>query len=272
MSKPSVHLVCIDMQKDFCDPRGSLYVPSAEHDVSRLSRFVRRASPILSDIHATLDSHQRLHIAHPEFTVDSRGAHPDPFTVITHEEGKAGKWRAANPALQNYWMSYLKALEENGRYPFCVWPPHCLIGSPGQAIVPELMDAFNAWVLKRFGVIDWLTKGSSWKTEHYSAVVADVPDPDDATTQLNMRFIRPLEEADILVWAGQASTHCVPNTYRDVADAFSDQSAISKMVLLEDCQSPVPGFDQLATDAIADMESRGMRVMTSDRLLSELGC
>lgn len=245
-NQQTIHLVTIDPQFDFCNPAGALFVPGADQDMVRLSKFVRRATPLLADIHVTLDSHQRLHIAHPEFTVNAMGAHPDPFTIITHEDGKSGKYRAANPALQDHWLAYLKALDDNGRYPFCVWPPHCLIGTPGAAVSAEYMDALNHWVLKRFGVIDWLTKGSSWKTEHYSAVVADVPDPDDSTTQLNMRFIRPLEEADLLIWAGQASTHCVPNTYQDVANAFSDPGAITKMVLLEDCQSPPIAVDGTA--------------------------
>ncbi len=267
----NTQLLVIDGQHDFCNPSGALFVPGADKDALRLAKFVRRASPAIDDIHATLDSHQRLHIAHPEFVVDGKGSHPDPFIVIDYDSAKAGKWRCANPALQSYWLLYISTLEENGRYPYCIWPPHCLIGTPGQAVVAELMYAFNEWALKRFAVVDWLTKGSSWKTEHYSAVVADVPDPDDPTTQMNMRFVRPLEDADMLIWAGQASSHCVANTYRDVADAFGDPEAIKKMVLLEDCTSPVPGFEQLATDAITEMEARGMRVMTTGALLKELG-
>ncbi len=266
-----VHVVIIDPQFDFCDPKGALFVSGADADARRAANFVRRAAPVIDDISVTLDSHQRLHIAHPEFVVDQKGAHPDPFTVITYAEAVDGRYRATNPNLQTYWLSYLKALADNDRYPYCIWPPHCLIGKPGQAVMPELMEALDAWALSRFGVIDWLTKGSSWKTEHYSAVRADVPDPDDPTTQLNMRFIRPLEEADFLIWLGQASSHCVPNTYIDTADAFSDPGAIAKMLLLEDCTSPVPGFEKLADDAVRDMAARGMRTMTADAALRELG-
>lgn len=266
----NVQLVCIDMQRDFCHPDGALYVPGAEDDVARLADFVRRATPVLDDVHVTLDSHQRLHIAHPEFVVDENGEHPETFTVISLDDAKSGKFRASRPKLQDLWLSYLESLESSGRYAYCIWPPHCIIGTEGHALMPEFVDALERWALRRFATVDYLTKGSNWRTEHYSAVVADVPDPADPSTQLNMRFIQPLEEADVLIWAGQASTHCVPNTYRDVADAFGNEEAIQRMVLLEDCQSPVPGFEDLADAAISDMESRGMRVMTSTELLKEL--
>lgn len=267
----NIHLVIIDPQFDFCDPSGALFVPGADEDSKRLGSFIDRASREIDDIHVTLDSHQRLHIAHPEFVVDAQGNHPPPFTVITYDDGKSGKYRAANPKLQGMWLGYIKALEDNGRYPYCIWPPHCLIGSPGAAIVDSIREALEDWALRRFATVDYVPKGSSWNTEHYSAVQADVPDPRDPSTQVNTRFVSVLEDADMVIWCGQAASHCVLNTYRDVADNFSDQDAVKKMVLLEDCQSPVPGFEQLAEDGVREMENRGMRVTTSDRLLQELG-
>lgn len=269
----NIQLVCIDFQYDFCDPNGRLYVPGADKDVKRVAHFIDRAGGELNDIHATLDSHQRLHIAHPEFVVDRQGDHPAPYTLITYAEAKAGKWRCAIPGVQSYWISYIKSLQDNGRYVYCIWPPHCLIGTRGHALMPELNEALigdKGWAVKTGSTVSYLTKGSSWKTEHYSAVRADVPDDDDPLTQLNMRFIEPLEEADTLIWAGEAGSHCGPSTYKDVAE-FGDFD-FSKWVLLEDCQSPVPGFEKMQADAMTEMETRGMRIMTSTELLKELGC
>lgn len=270
----NVQLVLIDFQWDFCDPKGALYVPGAEADSRRMATFIERAGMEITDIHPTLDSHQRLHIAHPEFVVGESGNHPAPFTVITHDEAWQGRWRCAIPGVQDYWLSYIKRLEENGRYPYCIWPPHCIIGTTGHALMPGINEALighKGWAIKRGATVSYLTKGSSWKTEHYSAVSADVPDDDDRSTQLNMGFIEPLEEADLLIWAGQAGSHCVPNTYKDVADQFGDTYDFSKWVLLEDCQSPVPGFEKLQGDAMAEMEAKGMRIITSEAMARELG-
>ena len=267
----NTQLVIVDPQYDFCDPAGALSVVGADKDMDRMANFVTRATSVLDDIHVSLDSHQRLHIAHPEFVVGGRGSHPAPYTVITYEQARAGNYRAANPAVQEYWMSYLKSLQDNGRYPYCIWPPHCLIGTPGQAVVGNVSEALEGWALARFAVVDWVPKGSSWKTENYSIVVADVPDPDDITTQMNTGFICALEEADMLIFAGEAGSHCVANTYRDVATEFGDYD-FSKWILLEDCQSPVPSFEQLQADAMDEMESKGMRIITSTQLLTELDC
>lgn len=271
----NIQLVMIDFQYDFCDPNGRLYVPGAEKDAVRLAHFIDKAGIELDDIHPTLDSHQRLHIAHPEFVVNQVGNHPDPFTVIGYANAKLGLYRCAFLGIQDYWLSYVKALEENGRYPYCIWPPHCLIGTRGHALMPEINEALigdNGWAVRTGSTVSYLTKGSSFKTEHYSAVRADVPDDDDPSTQLNMGFIEPLETADMLIWAGQAGSHCVPNTYHDVAEEFGDSYDFSKWVLLEDCQSPVMGFEKLQVGAMTEMSAKGMRIMTSTEMLKELGC
>lgn len=271
----NIQVVLVDFQFDFCDPNGRLCVPGAEKDSERVASFIRQATPVLDDIHPTLDSHQRLHIAHPEFVVTDQGMHPDPFTVIDYAAAKAGKYRATIPECQDYWLGYIRSLEENGRYPYCIWPPHCLIGTRGHALMPQVNEALigdNGWAVNRKATVDYLTKGSNWKTEHYSAVQADVPDDSDETTQLNMGFIEPLEEADMLIWAGEAGSHCGPNTYKDVADVFGSGYDFRKWVLLEDCQSPVPGFENLQDAAMGEMADKGMRIMTSTSLLKELGC
>ncbi len=268
-----IDLVIVDPQDSFCRPGGELYVDGADRDMERLAAFIKRAAPVLDDIHVSLDSHQELHIAHPPFVVDGKGSHPDPYTQIDYDMGKAGKYRAANPDTQDYWLEgYLKPLQENGRYPYIIWPPHCRIGTVGQTVVPVIGEALRHWALKEFATVDWVPKGSAWRTEHYSIVQADVPDPDDPTTQLNHRFLEPLERADMLIIAGEAGSHCVANTYRDVAEEFGGSYDFSKWVLLEDCQSPVPLCEKLQTDAMAEMAAKGMRIMTSVELLRELDC
>jgi nicotinamidase-related amidase len=58
------------------------------------------------------------------------------------------------------------------------------------------------------------------------------------------------------------------NTVRDIADGFQDQQAISKLVLLQDATSPVPGFEKMQDTFIADMSKKGMQVTkTTDFLV-----
>jgi nicotinamidase-related amidase len=114
-------------------------------------------------------------------------------------------------------------------------------------------------------MVDYVTKGSNLWTEHYSAVQADVPDPSDPSTQLNTGLIQTLEQADVLIMAGEASSHCVANSIRDISRDFGEDM-MKKCVLLLDCMSPVPGFEQLADDFFADMTAKGMNTATTQTL------
>lgn len=263
-----VHLVIIDPQVDFCDPNGALYVQGAEQDIHRLAQMVARLAPKLDDIHVTLDSHRLIDVAHPIFWKDSNGQHPAPFTIITANDLETGRWTPVLPGLYRRMLDYVKTLETNGRYPLCIWPPHCLIGSPGHNVMPELQAALLCWETQRFAMVDYVTKGSNPWTEHYSAVMADVPDPTDPGTQLDTRFIQTLLEADLVVIAGEAGSHCLANTVRDVAANFGDDSYIKRLVLLEDATSPVPGFERFQTDFIKEMTARGMQISTTRDFLA----
>jgi len=263
-----VELLIIDPQIDFCDPdKGALYVKGAEQDIKRLSAMVRRVGAKLDDIHVTLDSHHLVDIAHPIFWRDTAGNHPAPFTLISASDVESGKWTATQPGLYRRALEYVQTLEKNGRYLLCIWPPHCTIGSPGHAIMPELFAALQEWE-KRFAVLDLVTKGSNIMTEHYSAVKAEVPDPEDPGTQINTRLIETLQEADIIAVAGEAGSHCLANTVRDIADSFADDRAISKIVLLEDATSPVPGFESFQDTFLAEMTARGMQRTTTTAFLA----
>jgi nicotinamidase-related amidase len=261
-----VDLLIIDPQNDFCDPKGSLYVQGAEDDMTRLSELIKRTSGKLNDIHVTLDTHHLVDVAHPVFWKNSKGEHPVPFTTISLDDVKNGVWVTTLPSLQKRMLQYVEALANNNRYPLCIWPPHCLIGSSGHAVIPCVYEQLLEWE-KSFAMVDFVTKGSNLYTEHYSAVKADVPDPTDPSTQINTSLIQSLMKVDMIAIAGEASSHCLANTSLDIANEFGDDSYIKKMVLLKDCTSPVTGFEKLEEDFIKEMTQRGMQIMESTDFL-----
>jgi nicotinamidase/pyrazinamidase len=263
-----IALLIIDPQIDFCDPDlGALYVPNAEHDMRRLAIMIRRLKDKVEAIHVTLDSHHFVHIAHPIFWKDMRGNHPQPFTRITLSEVEEGRWTTTQPEMHHRGLAYVRQLEQNGRYELTIWPPHCLIGSPGHAVFPELFAALTEWE-QQFAVVDYVPKGSNIFTEHYSAIQADVPDESDPGTQLNTRLILALEKADLIVIAGEARTHCVAHTVRDIANNFSDKSFTQKLVLLTDAASDIHGFEAHAQSFLDEMIGRGMRISTTTEFLA----
>ena len=263
-----VHLLVIDPQSDFCHPDGALFVPGADEDMKRLSTMVRDKGKKIHRIHVTLDSHHEIDVAHPIMWRDSSGNHPSPFTIISNDDMQNGNWAPTKPGDTKRLLDYTAALETGGRYPLCIWPPHCRIGSWGHTVVPELFDAFSQWEKDKFWIVDYVTKGSNPYTEHYSGVRAECEDPQDPTTQINTKLIQTLMDADIIGLAGEASSHCVRNTIFDIASAFGDDSYISKVVLLEDATSPVPGFENLQDDFIKELTGRGMKLSTTVDFLS----
>ncbi len=262
-----VELLIIDPQVDFCDPTGALFVPGADRDMARLAGMVRRLTPKLGDIHVTLDSHHLVDIAHPIFWKDGGGKHPAPFTLISAADVAASRWTTTQPGMYRRALAYVETLETNGRYPLCIWPPHCLIGSAGHAVVPALFAALQDWE-RRFALVDYVTKGSNPFTEHYSAIQADVPDPADPGTQINTALIGTLLKADLVAVAGEAGSHCLANTVRDVANNFGDDRLVSKIVLLTDATSPVTGFEGYQDDFLREMTARGMKLSTTDDFLA----
>ncbi len=262
-----LELLIIDPQIDFCDPHGALFVAGADRDMTRLAALVRRLAPKLGDIHVTLDSHHFVDIAHPIFWKDASGSAPAPFTIITAAEVETGRWTTAQPGMYRRALAYVQALEKHGRYPLCIWPPHCLIGSTGHAVVPELFAALQDWE-KRFAMVDYVTKGSNPFTEHYSAIQADVPDPADPGTQINTALLQTLMRADLIAVAGEAGSHCLANTVRDIANNFGDDRLVSKIVLLQDATSPVTGFESFQDDFLREMTARGMKLATTTDFLA----
>lgn len=266
MPEPDIQLLLVDPQHDFCDlPGAALPVAGADADLRRAAALMGRCGHLFSDIHVTLDSHSPLDIAHPCWWRDGEGRHPEPFTVIGEADLTAGRWQAADAAQAAASLAYVRALAERGRHQLVVWPEHCLVGTPGHNIHPAVMQAIGAWGRSRLRAPRYIWKGLSPTTEHYSALRAEVPDPADPRTLPDRGWLARLAQADTLLIAGEALSHCVANTVRDLVELLGADSA-RKMVLLEDCSSTIAGFEDLSTRFLADMARLGMQVRRSDTL------
>jgi len=294
-----VRLLIIDPQRSFCanvsadrqqiDHDGELCVPGAWADMERLAVMINKHPRKLMDIHVTLDSHQTNHIAHPSWFRKPNGEHADPFTAVQLDssdriigrkislvDGSLGpehELRCTFSGQHDYTVNYLRSLVTNGRYGHTIWPPHCLIGTSGYKIVEPLFEALNGWCVNLGATIDFVTKGSNPRCEHFSAVQAEVPDPRDPGTQINTGFIKYLMDCDEILLAGEALSHCLANTVRDIANCFAAGGAVSlgtsdefirKCVLLTDATTSVPGFDAVGKAFVDEMAARGMRVATTE--------
>ena len=286
--KRTLHLLVIDPQNDFCDLPPSylpenpatktarapaLAVPGAHEDMLRLAGLINRGRHGIGAISVTLDSHHRYDIAHPTFWRNAEGVAPPPFTEIVAADVRTGRWlpRAADAVPRV--LDYLDTLERHGRYRLMVWPVHCEIGSWGHNVHEDVRAAYNRWEDATQRIVAKVAKGSNPWTEHYSAVMAEVPDPLDPATQLNEALIGSLLAADQVFIAGEAGSHCVKATTEHIVEQFAarlGEDSLSRLVLVTDCISPVDGFDEQYQAFLQAMRMRGVGAMQSGDVLQAL--
>ena len=278
--KQVIHLLAIDPQNDFCDVPQSylsanptwgdvapaLAVPGAHQDMIRLSALVEQAGDGLDAIIVTEDTHEEYDIAHPAFWRRADGAPAVGFTPITAAEVRAGQFLPVVDSALPRTLAYLDELEARGRYTLMVWPKHCIDGSWGQQVHAEFQKACSGWSAATNRKVLTVAKGMNPWTEHYSAIQAEVPDAEDSQTQLNVELIATLDQADIILIGGEASSHCVRATTEHLV-ANLPSGRLERVILLTDCMSPVDGFAAQQAEFFADMQRRGVRLSTTAQVL-----
>lgn len=293
LDKKKVHLLGIDIQKDFGLKEGTLYVggrsgEGAIEDSARMAAWIYQNLPILTKITLTLDTHIPFQIFSRSFWLKADGTHVDAFTTITAAEIQNGTYRpspaaAAIVANGNYdWLLkqvifYCQELERVGKYQLYIWPEHCLLGSSGHTLVGIIEEAalFHSWARGMQG--DFQIKGANPLTENYSVLRPEVMARHDGQSlgQKNVKFIQTLLDADYVVIGGQASSHCVKSSIDDLLDEILDKdpALAQKVYVVSDFMSAVTvpdgqggfyaDFTQDAEAALAKFAAAGMHVVKS---------
>lgn len=273
----SIHLLIVDPQNDFCDlpdlyrptdpltgsaVEPALPIAGAHADMQRLARFIDATAHALSSITVTLDSHHRLDIAHPTFWRTGNGDPVAPFTPITASQLRAGEFVPRHEDDVPRTLNYLDELEARGRYTLMAWPVHCEIGTWGHNVHADVRAAYGRWEEDRQFIVRKVPKGANPWTEHYSALMAEVPDADDPRSQLNRGLLDSLDRADLILVAGEAGSHCVKATVEHLAEHLPGGN-LSRIVLLTDCMSPVAGFANAQAGFLHRMRDLGVQQRTS---------
>ncbi|MBN1559135.1 hypothetical protein JW998_02720 [candidate division KSB1 bacterium] len=259
-------LLLVDMQVDFCHPKGTLFVPGAQQDVQRSVEFIYQNADKVTTIMCSLDSHYPLQIFHPAWWRNESGRHPAPFTVISAAKVDAGVWQ---PLYEEEWSrQYVNELQQKAKKQLIIWPYHVPIGGLGNALDPELWSAVFWHSIARQSQPIWLYKGSIAQTEHYSIlkpeISVDAPHEQSSVDRMTQLLI----EYDYFYIAGEAETHCVLETIKDFAHIFHDQPALlGKIVVLKDCMSAVVhpdiDFHAMAQEEFRKYAAQGIQFIES---------
>lgn len=280
----SVHLLLIDPQKDFCEPmKGfpspALPVPGANGDMRRIAGLIADSGLAIDRLGITLDTHSAIAIYHPSYWVGADGGDVPPMTQITTDDIANGRWRTRDPAQQGHAAVYVEQLGETpDHHVHMVWPEHCIQGSPGHAVHDAVQAAATDWARRRGGGdpgrnVQYLNKGLNPRVESYSALKAEVVDPADPATELNRAFIDSLAQERHLVVAGEAGSHCVRATVKDIVANLPRDGSAPATYLLTDCMSPVgaASFHAIQQGFLDEMEGQGVNLISSSQLRAAWG-
>jgi nicotinamidase-related amidase len=277
-------LLLVDVQNTFCLPEFELFVAGrsgrgAVEDSARVAAFLYRNLDRITQVVVTLDTHTAAQIFHPLFWVGPDGAHPAPHTVITVADVEGGRWRV-NPELApavaprpgfdvDAWgRHYARRLAEGGKYPLVVWPYHSMVGGIGHAMVSAVEEAAFVHAIARQSPTRVEIKGRNPLTENYSVLRPEVMEDGSGNpvASANRALVEHLLSFDTVIVAGEAQSHCVAWTVEDLLAEIRarDSRLAEKVVLLDDCSSPVvvPGvvdFTDVAEAAYARFAAAGMR-------------
>ena len=301
-----VHLLLIDLQKDFCFPSGSLFVggqsgTGAMDDNARIAEFIYKNLGVITEITPTMDTHFPHQIFFGSFWVNPNGEPLDAHTmVVVGEDGKtlvnitpAGdvihEGVLPNPANASWlcngnytWLCkqalfYCQELAKGvpgrpDKYALYLWPEHCMLGSPGHDLVGVIQAArmFHSYARNAANIAE--IKGGNHLSENYSVFAMEVLMRHDGKPlgQKNTRFIKTIIQADMVIIAGQAKSHCVAWTIDHLlAEILAKDSELAKKVyLLGDCTSPVVipnvvDFTEPANNAFQRFVDAGMNLVNS---------
>ncbi|KAH7034215.1 Isochorismatase-like protein [Macrophomina phaseolina] len=172
-------LIIVDAQEDFCPPNGALAVKDGRAIVPAVNHLL--ALPFALKI-ATKDFHPRDHIS---FASNHAAPNNVPF---------ASTVTIANP------------LNPSETQTTRLWPDHCVQGTPGAELIPELAQDRVTHVVE---------KGQDKRVEMYSAFYDPFRSPTVAKSGL-AELLRGAGVTDVFV-VGLAMDYCVKFTALDAA-------------------------------------------------------
>ena len=253
-------LLAIDVQNDFMEGLGSLAVPGSKGDVARLTRWIYNNAGRLTHILCSMDTHSAAQIFHPCWWMDSQRKQPAPFTVITYDDVLNGRWLPVNNE-HDRTLDYLRNLEATDKKQLCIWPYHCLSGTFGADLEGEFTRMIYFHSAARRYTPTLVAKGQNPWSEMYGVIRAEY-DPEGF---VNTAILDAVAQAGEVYVAGEASSHCVLASITQLLEHFAERPDITRrIILLEDCTSPIPGFEESTQKSYARLQEQyGLKIMKS---------
>jgi nicotinamidase/pyrazinamidase len=262
-----IAVILVDYQHDFIDPTGTLYVPGSQEDIARFLTWFYTHAHRITSIYASLDTHLPFQIFYSSWWKNPKtGEHPQPFTVITADDVSNMRWV---PIIHPNWsVRYVHQLQQKAKKDLMIWPYHTMEGTLGHMLAAPISEAIAWHSAARNTQPTYVEKGRTIRTEYYGIFGAEIPDPEDPESGLNVTLLDAVMKHDKVYVAGEAKSHCVLETERQLVGRFANAPEMLKRLhFLKDCtssvQHPAIDFDALASTELAAMERQGVQVVLS---------
>ncbi|MFL5702337.1 MAG: hypothetical protein ACJ8AG_05840 [Ktedonobacteraceae bacterium] len=262
-----IALILVDYQHDFIDPTGTLYVPGSQEDIVRFLTWFYTHAHRITSIYASLDTHLPFQIFYSSWWKNPKtGEHPQPFTVITADDVSNMRWV---PIIHPNWsVRYVHQLQQKAKKDLMIWPYHTMEGTLGHMLAAPISEAIAWHSAARNTQPTYVGKGRTIRTEYYGIFGAEIPDPEDPESGLNVTLLDAVMKHDKVYVAGEAKSHCVLETERQLVGRFANAPEMLKRLhFLKDStssvQHPAIDFDALANTELAAMERQGVQVVLS---------
>lgn len=243
-----VLFIGIDLQNDFME-NGELGVPNSHQDIENITSFLYRNLHKITTVAVSLDTHELQQIFHPSWWRDKDGKQPAPFTIITAADVEAGAWIAVEKPVES--LAYLHNLEKIGKKQLCIWPYHCIQGTHGAALEGQFSNILHFHSIARNAKIEKIVKGQNPLSEMYGIIKPEYAVMDEG----NDEFLQSLKSYDTIIIAGEAKSHCVLESVKQIIEHYKDDRSITtRIYLLNDCMSSIPGYEEETEDAFQQLK------------------
>ncbi|SDH84483.1 hypothetical protein [Paenibacillus naphthalenovorans] len=256
MKSDNIMLFVIDPQNDFMDD-GALPVAGAKKDMARLEAFITANERAIARIGYSLDTHQPISIFFSVWWADQDGQSPKSYTTITYDDVMAGRWSPCfHPDESLQCLSQLRSI--------MIWADHCLQGTPGAAVEPNIYHAIIRHSRRKGLNPLVIEKGLDPISDMYGIVHPEY----NPMNRYDDRMINEFRKYDEVIFAGEAASHCVLTSVKQVMVLFEQETVKPRFSILTDCMSPIAGFEEATSAAFDELADRyGLRFLTSKAIL-----
>jgi len=233
-SKPSVGVLIIDAQNDFCENRGqtgSLYIKGSTEDMQRGAQFIKTNKDLIKKIYASFDVHSRMQIFHQAWWIETAtGENPEPYTLITLKDIDNGVFIANIE--QDWSREYVRLLEEQGEFMHLIWPYHCIQGTWGSLMHTSVAKAIEDWQVNYGSAITLETLNKGWAPgyEYFGIFKPQFNLKETLTLGLTRSLLRSLTNTTCFMFR-RAESHCVGLSIKQLLDEANKSLSVASSLL-----------------------------------------